>query len=133
MSAPRNSELARCQLRKIERDESFPEAYAIHLAFPDPLPAEWVSAFYATYAAVPYLLKRDVLVAGDTLRLVIHRDDNLEQQIRCLGKAMRLADERVSAECAAPPAASEAPQPDLAALRERLHQACQAIDLACDT
>lgn len=133
MSAPRNSELARCQLRRIEPDESFPEAYAIHLAFPNPLPAEWVSAFYATYASVPYLLKRDVLVAGDTVRLVVHKDDDLEQQMRCVGKAMRIADEAVSTPGVPAQHIPEALRTDLAALRDRLRQACEAMNLACDT
>ena len=128
MSTANNSSLLKClEATRIERDDSFEDAYAIHLGLTSAPSPEWIHAFYAAYDFVPYLLRREVLVAGTTLRLVVHKEDDLAQQIRLLIKAMQTADQKV-------PAADIGQQPppdtsEIDALRDRLRRLNDQFDL----
>jgi hypothetical protein len=67
------------------------------------------------------------------VRLVVHRADDLQQQIHYLAQAMRAADERVSASVHAVEATTVSHRADIVTLREKLEQINRDFGLACDS
>jgi len=66
----------------VEKDEAFPEAYAFYIKLsdkPDPL---WVRYFEDEFKNALYLMKREIRVIGDKLRLVFGYGDNIQSHVK---------------------------------------------------
>ncbi|HHV62109.1 MAG TPA: hypothetical protein GXX51_05665 [Firmicutes bacterium] len=88
--------LLEIDLENIEKDNSFPAAYAFYLLLdrtPDP---KWVEFFNAEFEGDPYVMKRTVTVKGNRLRVVTADSDDLQGHVDFVKRMVNEANRRAA-------------------------------------
>ncbi|MFQ5925671.1 MAG: hypothetical protein ACE5IE_06720, partial [Dehalococcoidia bacterium] len=65
----------------VEKDDSFPPAYAFYIGLSGRPERQWVDIFNFEWKRSLYLLKREISVVGDKLRLISGAEDNIQNHI----------------------------------------------------
>jgi len=65
----------------VEVDNSFPGAYAFYIKLSGKPEPRWVRIFNFEWERSVYLMKREIRVVGDRLRLISGADDNIQKHV----------------------------------------------------
>lgn len=79
----------------VELDNSFPGAYAFYIklsARPEP---RWVHIFNFEWERSIYLMKREIRIAGDRLRVISGADDNIEKHVDFVRTLVKKTNQRI--------------------------------------
>ena len=79
----------------VELDNSFPGAYAFYIklsARPEP---QWVRIFNFEWERSVYLMKREIRIVGDRLRMISGADDNIEKHVDFARTLVKKTNQRI--------------------------------------
>jgi len=79
----------------VEKDDSFPTAYAFYIKLSGRPERQWVDIFNFEWKRSFYLMKGEISVVGDKLRLISGAEDNIQNHIAFARDLMRKTNERV--------------------------------------
>ena len=88
-------DIVEVDIETVEKDDSSPDAYAFYInlsAKPEP---QWIKIFDFEWSRTQDLLKREMEVVGDKLRLVCGADDNLQNHVALAKRLVKRTNERV--------------------------------------
>ena len=79
----------------VEKDDSFPAAYAFYIRLSGRPERQWVDIFNFEWKRSLYLMKTEISVVGDKLRLISGAEDNIQNHIAFARDLVRKTNERV--------------------------------------
>lgn len=79
----------------VEKDDSFSAAYAFYIKLSGKPERQWVDIFNFEWKRSRYLVKREIAVVGDRLRLISGADDNVQNHVAFARDLVRKTNERV--------------------------------------
>jgi len=79
---------------KLEKDDSFPSAYAFYISLDKEPDSTWRYLFDDSWRASLYPMKRPITVEGNKLRLVTADSDNLEEHVRFAKQLLEQTNQR---------------------------------------
>jgi hypothetical protein len=79
----------------VEKDDSFSAAYAFYIKLSGRPERQWLDIFNFEWRRSRYLMKREMTVIGDRLRLISGVDDNVQNHVAFAKELVKKTNERV--------------------------------------
>jgi len=79
----------------VELDNSFPGAYAFYIKLSRKPEHQWVHMLNFEWDRAVYLMKREIRVVGDRLRLISGADDNIQKHVDFATKLVKKINARI--------------------------------------
>lgn len=88
-------EIINVDTETVRKDASFPAAFAFYIKLSGRPDRQWVEIFKHEWGKSKYLMKRDISVIGDRLRLVSGEGDNIQNHVALARDLVKRTNERV--------------------------------------
>ena len=89
------AEIVDIDTETVELDNSFPGAYAFYIKLSRKPDRQWVHIFNFEWERSIYLMKREIGIVGDRLRLISGADDNIQNHVDFARKLVKKTNARV--------------------------------------
>jgi len=89
------AEIVDIDTETIEVDNSFPGAYAFYIKLSRKPERQWVHMLNFEWDRSVYLMKREIRVLGDRLRLISGADDNIQKHVDFATKLVKKTNARI--------------------------------------
>jgi len=88
-------DIVKIDTETVELDNSFPGAYAFYIKLSGRPERQWMHIFNFEWERSVYLMKREISIVGDRLRVISGADDNIQKHVDFVRTLVKKTNQRI--------------------------------------